>query len=149
MRPSLIRGLLFLLWFLVIASTSRWLPAYEGDIDRNETTFVPVYAVIAALAAITVRGRAYSGREAVQSALPAVGMLCAAAAFGLLLNEQREDLRGGPLYLYFGVAVWTSWAATMLATALLSRTRWNGLAGIGVGFLVAILGLVLFTASVD
>ena len=149
MRPSLIRVLLFLLWFLVIASAPLWLPAYEGEIDRNDTTFVPVYAVIAALAAITVRGRAYSGRQAVQSALPAAGMLCAAAAFGLLLNEQGEDLRGGPLYLYFGVAVWTSWAALMLATALLSRTRWNGLAGIGVGFLVAILGLALFTASVD
>jgi hypothetical protein len=149
MRPNLIRLLLLLLWFVFIASASLWLPAYEGDIDRSEITFAPAYAVIAGLAAITVRGRAHSGREAVQSAFPAVVMLGAAAAFGLLLNEQREDFRGGPLYLYFGVAVWASWTAVMLAAALLSWTKWDGFAGIGVGFLVAILGLLLFTAQVD
>jgi hypothetical protein len=149
MRPSLIRVLLLLLWFLFIASAPAWLPAYQGDIDRNETTFVPVYAVIAALAAITIRERARSPREALVSTLPAVGTIGAVAVCGLLLNEQGADLRGGTLYLYFGVAVWGSWAALMLATAVLAQTKWNGFAGIAVGFLVAILGLFLFTAEID
>ena len=149
MRPNLTRPLLLLLWFGFIASASLWLPAYEGDIERGETTFVPVYAVIAALAAITVRGRMQSAREALMSTLPAVITIGVAVACGFLLNEQGAEVRGGTLYLYFGVAVWASWVALMLAAALLSRTKWNSFAGIGVGFLVAILGLVLFTAEVD
>ena len=37
----------------------------------------------------------------------------------------------------------------MVSTALLSRRRWNGLAGISVGCLVVVIGLLLFTAQVD
>jgi len=37
----------------------------------------------------------------------------------------------------------------VLSAALVSRTKWNGPAGIGVGLLVAVLGLFLFTARID
>ncbi len=149
MRPTLIRPLLLLLWFLFMATASLWLPAHEGDIDRSETTFIPAYAVIAAVAAFTVRRRTGSVREALVSALPALAILGATAVWGVLLNEQDQVGRGGPLYLYFGLAIWASWATLMLVAALLSRAKWNGVAGISVGVLVAILGLALFTAQVD
>jgi hypothetical protein len=141
--------LLLLLWFLFIASASFWLPAYNGDIGGEEATLVPVYALVAGLAAIGIRGRAQSAREALVSALPAVALLGAAAVWGYLLNKQGAEERGEPIYLYFGVALWASWVALLLSAALVSRTKWNGLGGIGVGFLVAVLGLFLFTAQVD
>jgi hypothetical protein len=144
------RLLLFLLWFLFITSASFWLPAHEGEIDQGDATMlVPVYAVVAGLAAIAVRGRAQSVREALDSALPALALLGAAAVWGYLLNEQGEEERGAPIFLYFGIALWSSWAALVVSTAVVSRTKWNGLAGIGVAFLIAILGLFLVTAQVD
>jgi hypothetical protein len=141
--------LLLLLWFVFIASATLWLPAYEGDTGGEGPMFVPVYAVVAALAAIGVRGHAQSAREALLSALPALALLGAVAVWGAVLNNQAEGERGEPIYLYFGVALWASWAALVVSAALLSRTKWNGLWGIGVGFLVAVIGLFMFTARID
>ena len=141
--------LLLFLWFLFIASASFWLPAYGGTIDRESGIFVLVYALIAGLAAIGVRGCARSVRDALLSALPTVALLAAAAVAGDLNNEHNAQFRGEPLYLYFGVALWGSWAALVLSTALVSRTKWSGLAGIGLGALVAVLGLFLFTIRID
>jgi hypothetical protein len=141
--------LLLLLWFLFIASASFWLPAYGGTIDRESGIFVLVYALIAGLAAIGVRGRAKSVRNALLSALPTVALLAAAAVIGDMENEQSAQFRGEPLYLYFGVVLWASWAALVLSTAIVSRTKWSGFAGIGPGVLVAVLGLFLFTMRID
>ena len=142
--------LLLLLWFLFIASASFWLPAYEGDIDRGDTSmFVAVYAVVAGLTAISVRERAQSTRDALVSALPVVILLCTVAAGGYLSKESGEGERGGPIFLYYGIALCASWTALVLAAALVSRTKWNGLAGIGLGLVVAVLGLFLVTAQVD
>ena len=136
------------LWFLFIASASFLLPAYKGTIDEP-WIFVPIYALIAGIAAIGVRGHARSVLSAVLSALPTVALLAAAVVIGDLENEHSAQFRGEPLYLYFGVAVWTSWAVLVLSTALVSRTRWSGFAGIGLGALVAVLGLFLFTMRID
>ena len=143
------RLLLLLLWFLFMASASFWLPAHEGDLGGEAPMFIPVYAVVAGLAAIGVRARAQSAREALVSALPVIALLGVTALSAYLTNEQSAGERGGPIYLYFGVAVWASWAVLVLSTALVSRTKWNGVAGIGVGLLVAALGLFFFTARID
>ena len=68
---------------------------------------------------------------------------------GIGMNEAREEFRGGPIYLYFGVALWASWAVLLVSTSLLSRTKWNGLAGIATGCMVVLLGWVLFVARID
>ena len=58
------RLLFFLLWFLAISAAVFVLPAYDGgDLGEEKKFLVPVYAVIAGLAAIGVRGRAESRRE--------------------------------------------------------------------------------------
>src|SRR5687767_415948 len=124
-----LRLLLFVAWFIFIASTQRWMPAYQGDVDRDEITFVPIYGGIAALAAITVRRSCESTRDALKSVLPGVAVLSVTAVCGILANIPGP-VRGGTLYLYFGAAVWASWVGLMLATALLSRTKWNSLAGL-------------------
>ena len=148
--PKRMRFVLLLLWFLFIASASFWLPAYEGDIDREDATMlVPVYAFLAGLAAIGVRERAHSSRDALVSTLPVVGLLCLIAASGYLLREPGAGERGGPIYLYYGIVLCASWAVLMLAAALVSRTKWNNVAGIGIGLLVALFALILVTAQVD
>jgi hypothetical protein len=136
-------------WFLFMTSASFWLPAYEGDLGGGAASFVPLYALVAGGAAIGVRKRAQSARQALLSALPAAGLLAAAAVAGPLVNEEQAEYRGGPIFLFFGIALWASWAALVLSTALLSRTRWNGLMGIGLGFFVAVLGLFMFVARID
>ena len=144
------RLLFFLLWFLTISAAVFFLPAYDGgDLGEEKKVLVPVYAVIAGLAAIGVRGRAESAREALLSALPVLALLGAAAVWGYFENEDRAQYRGGPAYLYFGVALWASWAALVLSTALVARTKWNGPMGIGIGFLVALFGNLLFVARID
>jgi hypothetical protein len=141
--------LLVFLWLLLIASASFWLPAYKGDIGGEEAAFVPVYAGVAGLAAIGIRRREQSPREGLLSALPVLSLLGAAALAGSLLNEQGAEEGGEPIFLYFGIALWASWAALVLSTALLSRTKWNGVAGIGLGVLVAAFGLFLFTVQIN
>ncbi len=150
MKPLLFLWFLLLfLWFLFIASAVFWLPAYKGEIGGERGAFVWVFAGVAVLAAVSLRARERSRSAALVSALPALALLGAAAAGGLLLNEQGAKYRGQPLFLYFGIALWGSWAALVLLAALVSRTKWNGIAGIGVGLLVAALGLFLFTARID
>ena len=58
------------------------------------------------------------------------------------------DGRGLPLFLYFGVALWASWATLVLSTALISRTRWNRL-GLALTIIVAIVGVVMAIAQID
>jgi hypothetical protein len=140
---------LLVLWLALITAASFWLPAYNGETGGEGGTFFPFYALIAGVAAIAVRKRAASAREALLSALPVVGMLGIAAIAGALLNNQGPDFGTEPIYLYFGIALWGSWAVLMVATALASRTKWDGLGGICLGFLVALLGLFLFTMQVN
>jgi len=64
LRLLLMRLLLLLAWFAFMASSVYWLPGYEGDVGGEETQFLPVYAVLAGLAAVAVRRRAQSQREA-------------------------------------------------------------------------------------
>jgi hypothetical protein len=85
------------------------------------------YLVIAAIAEIAVRARVPTRRGAVLACLPSLALLAAAAA-GVFVGDLTADGRGSPLFLYFGVALWASWAALVLSTALVSRTRWNRLA---------------------
>jgi hypothetical protein len=141
--------LLLLAWFLLIASASFWLPAYKGDLGGEGPGLIPVYAVLGALAAVGVREVCSSVREAVEEAIPAVAVLAVVAVAGLLQNLTHAEYRGGPLYLYFGIALWASWAGLVLSTAVISRTKWTGLMGIGLTLLVAVLGLFLFTAHID
>jgi hypothetical protein len=143
------RLLLLLIWFLFMASATLWLPAYRGEINREVVFFALLYAFLVVLVAVGVRRRVESVREALLSAFPNVVVLAAAAVAGLLLNSQGAEYRGEPLFLFFGVALWASWTVLVLATALASRTKWNSLAGSGVGFLVAVLGMYLFTLRVD
>ena len=142
------RVLLLVAWFAFMASAHLWVPAYEGDLG-GEDSFVPVYALIAFLAGAGVRERARSARAALLSTRPTIGLLAAAAVAGVLLKDAGAEYRGSPLYLYVGVALLVSWAVLVPATALVSRTRWNGGMGIGVGLMVAGLGLVMFTAQID
>ncbi len=132
-----------------MASASFWLPAYKGDMGGEGPILLAVFALIAGVAWIGVRGRAQSVRGALLSALPSFALLAAAAVIGDLENEQSAQFRGEPLYLYFGVALWASWAALVLSTALVARTKWSGFVGIGLGILVAVLGLFLFTMRID
>jgi hypothetical protein len=132
-----------------MASSLYWLPGYEGDVGGEETPFLPVYAALAGIAAVAVRGQADSRHAALVRSGPAIGVLAGAAICGLLSNASGADGRGGPIYLFYGVALWASWAATVIATAIAYRTRWDGLGGIAVTCLVAVAGLALFIAQVD
>ena len=143
------RLLLLFLWFLFMATASFWLPAYKGTIDEAKLVPVLVYALVAGLAAIAVRERAKSVRHALLSALPAFVVLAAAAMIGDLRNEHLAQFRGEPIYLYYGVTLWASWAVLVVSTAIVSRTKWSGIAGIALGLLVAMLGLGLFTSRID
>ena len=140
---------LLLIWFLFIASGTAWIPAYEGDTGGEQVVVVPIYALVAGVTAIGVRARTGSARDALLSAVPVLGLLGAAALAGHLRNDERAEFRGEPIYLYFGIALWVSWAALVITTALAERTKWSGLAGVGVGAFVAAMGWILFTARID
>jgi hypothetical protein len=140
---------LLLIWLLFMVLASLLLPAYNGGTGGGGVIFVVVWLAVAGLALVGVRGRAQSARNALLSTLPAIALLAAAPVIGDMRNEDLAQFRGGPLFLYYGVALWASWAALMLSTALLARTKWSGFAGIGLGLLVAWLGFVLFTTRLD
>jgi hypothetical protein len=105
------------------------------------------YLVIAAIAEIAVRARVPTRRGAVLACLPSLALLAVAAA-GVFVGDLTADGRGSPLFLYFGVALWASWAALVLSTALVSRTRWNRLA-IALTMIVAIVGVVMAVWLID
>jgi hypothetical protein len=107
------------------------------------------YAFDAVLAAVGVRGRARSERHALVSALPALALVAAAALAGYLLNSRPGSFEGSPSTFTSESPCGASWAALVLSTALVSRTRWNGVVGIVLGFLVAALGLIAFTMRID
>jgi len=137
-------------WLLVIASACWWLPAYKGELGGDDMwALVIPYALVAVVAAVGVRQQAQTTRDVMLSALPALALLLAAVLVGLFANDQRASYRGEPIMLYFGVALWASWGTLILVTAGACRTKWNGLVGVGLGLLVALLGLLLFTARID
>jgi hypothetical protein len=84
----------------------------------------------------------------VLSGLLVLAILGGAALSGVPLNAEEAE-RGGPIYLYLGVAVWGSWAVLVMAAALACRTQWGRFAGIGLTSLVGVFGLALFSAQVD
>jgi hypothetical protein len=143
--------LLVFVWFLFMATAVSWLPAYHGNIDRSDRArVIALFVVIAVLGAIKlVRARAQTKQAALMSSLPAMAVLAAAAVGACVLNRLNVEFRGEPLFLFFGVALWASWAVVVLSTALLSRARWNGLGGLGLTSLVALLGLFMATARID
>ena len=152
LKPEVIRLLLILAWFLFIAGASLWIPAYDGQIDRQEEpvyVYLVPYAGVAALAVLTVRERARSVRAALVTTLPMLTLLGLAALAGVAANAGRAEFRGGPLDLYLGIAVWTSWAVLVVTTAVVSRTKWNGAGGLGVGSAAAFIGFVYFIARID
>jgi hypothetical protein len=159
-RPGDVRQLLakhspdlfVLAWLVFMATASAWLPAYNGTIDSSERwaagiRLIGVYLVIAAIAEIAVRARVPTRRGAVLACLPSLALLAAAAA-GVFVGDLTADGRGSPLFLYFGVALWASWAALVLSTALVSRARWNRLA-IALTMIVAIVGVVMAVWLID
>jgi hypothetical protein len=155
-RPGDVRQLLakhsadlfVLAWFVFMATASAWLPAYNGSIDGSgRWPLVGVYLVIAAIAEIAVRARLPTRRGAVLACLPSLALL-AVAAGGVFVGGLTGDGRGSPLFLYFAVALWASWAALVLSTALVSRTRWNRLA-IALTMIVAIVGVVMAVWLID
>ena len=136
-------------WLLLNVAAAIWLPGYNGFVVGAGGIFIPIYAVIAGLAAVFVRGHARSVRNALLSTLPTLALLAAAGIVGDQRNEEMAQFRGEPLFLYFGVTLWVSWAALVLSTALVARSRWSSFAGIGLGVLVAVLGLFMFTMRID
>ena len=141
--------LFVLAWFVFMATASAWLPAYNGTIERWAAgiRLIGVYLVIAAIAEIAVRARVPTRRGALLACLPSLALL-AVAAVGVFVGDLTADGRGSPLYLYFGIALWASWAALVLSTALVSRTRWNRLA-IALTMIVAIVGVVMAVWLID
>lgn len=144
------RPVLILAWLLFIASATLWLPGYNGITGGEGLPLAALYALVAGVAVIGVRGHSESAAGALASALPVLALMATAAVAGALLNEQQEaGVRGEPVYLYFGVALLASWATLLVSTAAVARTRWNGPAGVGLGIFVAVLGYVLLTARFD
>lgn len=137
-------------WFIAIASACWWLPAYKGRLGGEDMwALVVPYALLAVAVAMGLRHQVETTREAMLAALPALGLLLVALIVGVFTNDHRAAFRGEPLMLYFGVALWMSWATLVLVSAGGCRTRWNGLLGVALTLLVAGLGLLLFTARFD
>lgn len=141
-------SLLAFVWFLFMATASAWLPAYNGIIDGGDRRrLFGVYLLIAVIAAISLRARALTRRDAVVSSLPALGLLVVAAVAGLVFGLSADG-RGSPLFLFFAVALWASWVLFVLSTTLLTRTRWNRLA-LAVTVIVALVGVFMAGAQID
>jgi hypothetical protein len=147
MPPALLLG-----WFVFMSSTPLWIPAaHDGTIVRGESVLplAGLLAFVGGLVGLFVRERLRSVDHAVLSAIPALVSLALAVIAGSITNDARSGERGEPIHLYYGIALWASWAALILATAMVARTRWGGPAGILVSLLVAVLGYLMFTARTD
>ncbi len=151
MRPVVIGWFLVLVWLLFMATATSWLPAYHGNLDASDRRLpIAVFLVVATLAAVKLlRARTQTEKEALVSSVPAIAILCGAAVSAYALNRLNADVRGEPLFLFFGVALWAAWAALVLSTALLSHAKWDRVGGIGVTLLAALLGLLMATARID
>jgi hypothetical protein len=139
-------------WFAFVTTSSLWLPGYKGTtgVGASEVaTAAALYAFVAGLSALAARQRAQTHRSALLATGPVLALVVAAAAAGYLVNRDREELRGEPVFLYFGIALWASWAALVLSTAFVARSRWNSLTGIVAGLVVAALGFLEFTSRID
>ena len=147
----MIGWVLVLAWLVGTAVVTARLPAYHGTLDAGDRRLVyVVLLVVAALAALKLRqSNVRTEKEALASSIPAIGVLAAAALSAYAFNARNADARGEPLFLFVGVALWVSWAALVLSTALFSRTRWNRVGGLGLTILVALLGLWLAIARFD
>jgi hypothetical protein len=142
--------LAFAAWFVLVASSLLWTPAYNGDVDGSDNAALLVpYAVVALAGALAIRSRSDSVRAAVTAIVPILALLAIAAIAGTLINDANQGERGEPILLYYGVTLWGSWIALVLGTALGFRTRWSTIAGIGLSLVVALLGLFLFNAQID
>jgi hypothetical protein len=87
-------------------------------------------------------------RDALVSSLPALGLLAAAALVAFVVDGLSADGRGSPLYRYFAVALWASWAVLVLLTASLSRASWKR-GPFVVTLVVALLGFIMATVQFD
>jgi hypothetical protein len=142
--------LAFVAWFLFIASSLLWTPAYNGDVDGgdNAALLVP-YAVVAVVGAIAVVGKSDSAPAALAASVPVLALLAGAAIAGAAVNDGNQGERGEPILLYYGVTLWGSWGVLVLGTALALKTRWSTIAGVCLSLLVAVLGMFLFIARID
>jgi hypothetical protein len=140
----------FAAWFVFIALSLLWTPAYNGNVDGgdNATLLVP-YAVVALVGALAVARQSDSVPAAFAASLPVLALLAIAAITGVLVNDSNGDERGEPILLYYGVTLWGSWISLVLGTALGFRTRWNTIAGVGLSLVVAFVALFLFNAQID
>jgi cation transport ATPase len=150
-RPAVIGWLLVLAWVLVMAMATAWLPAYHGTVGASDRWGVFVlFLVVAVLAAVKLlRSGAQTRKEALVSSVPAIALIAAVAVSAYAINARNADVRGEPLFLFLGIALWASWAGLVLSTALFSRARWNRVGGLGVTLLVALLGLFMAIAELD
>jgi len=148
-KPVVTGWLLVLAWLLVMAMATAWLPAYHGTLGASDRwRLLVLFLVLAALAAVKLF-QSGTQTEKDASSVPAMAVLAAAAVSAYAVNALNADVRGEPLFLYVGVALWASWAALVLSTALFSRARWNRVGGLGVTLLAALLGLALAIAQLD
>lgn len=147
------RRLLILLgWFLLMSSTHLWLPAFRGEVDQglNETLAWAIpYGAIGLLAALGTRARAGSARDALVSTAPPLAMLGFAVVVGILAGVTQGEGGGEPIFLFYGLALCVTWAAAVVATARVARTKWDGFGGIGVSALVAGFAFFLGFAQID
>ncbi|HVM17773.1 MAG TPA: hypothetical protein VM290_09355 [Gaiellaceae bacterium] len=143
---------LLVAWGVLAASTGIWVPAFRGGIGERPVALLVTAGIAGALAgaaAFALRRRAATPRDALVEALPALGLVAAAAVVATIQVQRGADLRGEPIFLWFGVALWTTWAALVVATAWLARARWNRPGALALTAFVVLLGLPLLTFRID
>jgi hypothetical protein len=141
--------LIVIAWLAFMATTSAWVPAYKGELGPGDySPAVGFYVVIAALAAVGLRTKSLTERRALMSSLPALALVAAAAVAAYIRNSSQDGFGTQPLFLYFAIALWTSWAALIVTTAMWTRTRWTDV-GLGLTILVAFVGFLMATFGVN
>lgn len=143
------RLVLVLAWFLFMASSTFWLPGFNGTTDGEGVPLTAFYALVAGATATWVRARSPSAAEALVSALPIAVLTAVIGLAGALHSESEAGERGEPIYTYFGVTLLASWATLALLTAIASRTRWSRPTGLGLAAVVAAVAFFLMTARFD